>query len=131
MSGSILCPCPLTRKNQFPPHATSPVTGPWPRTSTVTPRALRKLGTFATQTRPSSWSSAVTTPHGRRDAMPAGLDPAEVGERDDEPDRAVPAHPDDPDVVEEDHARGAPGRVGLREKRAHEDVGPAWLVHDG
>src|SRR5205807_2533004 len=48
--GSSFWPWSPTRKNQFPPQATSPVTRPWPGTSTATPVACRQLGTFSSVT---------------------------------------------------------------------------------
>ena len=54
----------LTRKNQLPPQATSPVTTPYPGTWTVTFAAVRMLATFTTVTSPVSWSVAVTVPTG-------------------------------------------------------------------
>ena len=38
---SSSCPCSPIRKNQLPPQATSPVTGPTPSTGTATPAAWR------------------------------------------------------------------------------------------
>ena len=54
----------VDRKNQLPPHATSPVTGPTPGTSSVTPAAGDSSGTLKTVTRPSACSSCSTGPTG-------------------------------------------------------------------
>ena len=44
---------------------------------------------------------------GSLDAMRARLDPSQVRQRHHQPDRAVAAHPQVADVVEEDDARGS------------------------
>ena len=63
--------------------------------------------------------------------MRARRDPAQMCQRDGHADRAVAAHAEVADVVEEDHARRA-GRVArLAEQGADQHVGPARLVHDG
>ena len=66
----------------------------------------------------------------RLDAVGARADAAHVGERDDQPDGAVAAHPERADVVEEDDARGAGRVVRLAQQRADEHVRPARLVDD-
>src|ERR1700722_4871295 len=57
-------PGTCARKNQLPPHATSPVTTPNPGTSNETPLWSRYDGTFSTVTRPDPCSVVVTTPEG-------------------------------------------------------------------
>ena len=101
------CPCCSTRKNQLPPQATSPVTGPWPGTSTVTSLRSRQLGTFSTVTSPFSCSVAVTMPTGVSMRCSPGRMRPEVRQRGDQPDGPVAAHAEVADVVEEDDAGGA------------------------
>ena len=67
-------------------------------------------------------------PNGRVDAVLAGLDAAQMRERDHQADGAVPAHADRADVVEEDDAGGARLVRRLDEQRPHDHVRAARLV---
>src|SRR5207249_2350918 len=68
---------------------------------------------------------------GRVEAVRAGGDAAEVGQRDGDADGAVAAHADGADVVEEDDA-GDAGRLGrLAQQGADEHGGAARLVDHG
>jgi hypothetical protein len=51
-------------------------------------------------------------------------------ERDDEANRAVAAHAEATDVVEEDDAADAGLVLRLNKQRANNDVRPAWLIYD-
>ena len=94
------------------------------------PSLSRQLGTLVTETSPSGCSSRGDDADGRIDPMRAGADPPEVRERGHEADRAVAAHADVADVVEEDHAGGARGVLRRDEQRAHQHVRAARLVDD-
>jgi len=60
--------------------------------------------------------------------MPARPDAAQVRQRRDDADRAVPAHAQQAHVVEEDHARHAARRARLDQQRAHHRVAAARLA---
>jgi hypothetical protein len=62
--------------------------------------------------------------------MTAWRELAEMGERGDDADRAVPALADDHDVVEMDHARRTGGILRRHEQGADDDVRAARLVDD-
>ncbi len=109
----------------------SPVTGPWPGTFTVTSLRSRQLGTFSTVTSPFSCSVVVTVPTGVSMRCSPGRMPPEMRQRRDHADRAVAAHPDVADVVEEDHAGGTGAVLRLDEQRADDHVRAARLVDDG
>ena len=67
----------------------------------------------------------------RFDAVLAGSDAPQIGQRCDQADGAVAAHAEVADVVEEDDARRA-GRVDRRaQQRAHDDLAAARLQHSG
>src|SRR6185312_529043 len=66
----------------------------------------------------------------RLEAMHAGPDATEMRERHREPDRAMPAHADHADVVEEDDARGARPVDGLAQQRTDDHIGATRLVDD-
>ncbi len=66
----------------------------------------------------------------RVDRVHAGAQPSQMCEGGDDADRAVAAHAEVADVVEEDHAAGAAGVLGWREQRAHEHVIAARLVDE-
>ena len=67
----------------------------------------------------------------RFDAVLARPDPAHCRERDHQADRAVPAHVQTADVVEEDDA-GRAARIARRnQQRADHDIRPAGFVDDG
>ena len=68
---------------------------------------------------------------GRFDAVLAGRDAAQVGQGRHQPDRAVAAHVQIADVVEEDHAGRRAGIVRRQEDCADQHVRPAGLVDDG
>ena len=68
---------------------------------------------------------------GRFDAMVTRLDPAQVRQRDDQADGAVPAHAEIADVVEKDDP-GDAGRVfRFEQQRADHHVRTARFIHDG
>ena len=85
---------------------------------------------IATRLRPVERRRRRRRPASRAGASP-GADPAQVGQRDGHADRAVAAHAEVADVVEEDHA-GRARRVGrLAEQRADHHVRAARLVDHG
>src|SRR5687768_11239794 len=65
------------------------------------------------------------------DAVIAGLNSAEVLERDYQTDHSMATHPEETDVVEEDHARGAIGFMRRNEHCANEHIGTTRFIHDG
>jgi hypothetical protein len=97
----------------------------------VTSCRARQLGTLVTLTSPLSCSVVVTVPTGVSMPMLPGADATQVREGRDDADRAMAAHPDVADVVEEDHAGGARGIRRLDQQRADDHVRAARLVHDG
>ena len=137
-----VCPCSLTRKNQLPPHATSPVTVPRPSTSTLTDfemtvarhvahrHAVRVEASQAFRRSPRAKQAGEVGPCSVASTMPTGVSmrcaPAPslpmIRQRRHQPDRAVPAHAEIADVVEEDHAgragSGRPVRTAVR-RRSH------------
>src|SRR5215472_9323125 len=63
-------------------------------------------------------------------AMFAGLNAAQVRERNDHAYGAVTAHAEISDIVKEDDACGARAIHGIAQKSAHDHVRTAWLVDD-
>src|SRR5262249_227907 len=118
-----------TRKNQFPPQATSPRTRPSPATSTSTPRRWRRLAPLSTATRPSAPPSAPATRG--VDEGGAGPHPSQGAHGLPHADRSVAGHPQRPDVVEEDRAGGARRIGGRNEQGPHDHVRAARLAHHG
>jgi len=120
----------VTRKNQLPPHATSPVTSPTPGTVTLTCAARRKLGHC--RLRLSRSPAGALAP--RRPACRCGyhpLDGAAVSERGNEPDGAVPAHADIADIIEEDDAELAVRTMRLAQERADDGIRAPRLMTIG
>ena len=125
------CPWSSTRKNQFPPQATSPA-------DRAVPRDLDGELLDRPVARDVADRHLVGTVQRRLDDADRRLDPvrprpdlAQVGERHQQADRPVAAHPEVADVVEEDHPGGA-RRVGrLDQERPDHRVRPPRLVADG
>lgn len=65
------------------------------------------------------------------EAVQTGPDPTEMGQRRDHSDRPMHAHPEGPDVVEEEEPGDGCGVVRREEERSDERIGTARLVHDG
>ena len=63
--------------------------------------------------------------------MLARTDAAQMRQRDHETNRAVAAHLERPDVVEEEDARDARLVRRLHEQRADNHIRPARFIHDG
>ena len=63
-ASSRVIPGSRARKNQYPPHATSPTIRPTPGTSRGTSRAGQRAGPISIVTAPSGASSTFTVPTG-------------------------------------------------------------------
>jgi hypothetical protein len=61
--------------------------------------------------------------------MPTRRDPIEVGERGDESDRSMPAHPEIRGAVEKDHSRYARVVNGFTQQSTNNRIRTARLVH--
>lgn len=70
----------------------------------------------------------MTTPTGSFDAVSARTDPSQMREWNTEPDGAVTAHPEVPDVVEEDHYGGTGGINWFAEQCTDYGIGPARFI---
>jgi hypothetical protein len=68
--------------------------------------------------------------HAGLDAVFARTDAPQVCQRGHQPDRSMPAHLEQPDVVEEDHTGNARLVRRLHQHRADEHIRSARLIHD-
>ena len=92
------------RKNQLPPHATSPLTAPYVPDLDAHLRAMAEGRDIFDRDLAVRVERAAHRPDRRVEAMHAGRDSFQIVKRGDDADRAVPAHADVADVVEVDHA---------------------------
>ena len=115
----------------MPPQATSPVIGPKPGTSTVTRGAIAIRGHVADGDAIAGVQDEGDGAYRRVEGMLAGLDAAQMRERDGDADGSVSAHAQVAGVVEEDDAGCRRWIDRLHEIGAHKHVGAARFAKDG
>ena len=118
-----------TRKNQFPPQATSPRTSPYPGTFDG------NVGRAAITCDIVDRDLAVIMQdcaHGadrRFDLVLSGSDAVHVGQSCNKANRAVTAHAKVANIVKENDTGGARGIDRIAEQSAYDDVGATRLIH--
>ena len=128
-SSSCNCRPVFVKKNQLPPQATSPTTSPNSGTFTATSFVPTMAWHVVDRHLATGLEPDFDFADRGFDAMLAGLQSAEIGQRRHDADHAVPAHSQVPGIVEEHHAGRRLGRDRFLQHCTDHALAAARLGH--